>query len=59
MFWNNKLIVLYCIIVNGTLKFTITKNELLTSFKLFDFAYLYVNGIYRINIRHDVLSNQQ
>ena len=32
-------------LVNGMLKFTITKNELLTSFKLFDFAYLYLNGI--------------
>ena len=42
-------------LVNGMLKFTITKNELLTSFKLFDFAYLYLNGIYRTNIRHDVL----
>ena len=46
-------------LVNGMLKFTITTNELLTSFKLFDFAYLYLNGIYRTNIRHDVLSNQQ
>ena len=32
-------------LVNGMLKFTITKNELLTSFKLFDFAFLYLNGI--------------
>ena len=33
-------------LVNGMLKFTTTKNELLTSFKkLFDFAYLYLNGI--------------
>ena len=46
-------------LVNGMLRFTITKNELLTSFKLFDFADLYLNGIYRTNIRYDVLSNQK
>ena len=42
-------------LVNGMLKLTITKNELLTLFKLFDFGHLYLNGVCRTDIRHDVL----
>ena len=40
------------------MKFAITKNEQLTSFKLFDVAQLCLNDVYRTKIRHNMLFNQ-